>query len=84
MPRSLPLLSTVIIAMMTTAGHGFCMLSGITVTLIAMVCYAFVDDTSDVIQSASHVNQNGEAVETQMQKLQLIDGKEASEQQEAR
>jgi hypothetical protein len=59
-------ISTVIIAMMSTAGHGFNILSAMTKTLITMVCYAFVDDT-DVIQSACDVNQKGEAVVPLMQ-----------------
>jgi hypothetical protein len=52
--------------MMTTAGHGFHILSAISTTLITMVCYAFLNDT-DVIQSACDVNQKGEAVIPQMQ-----------------
>jgi hypothetical protein len=59
-------ISTVIIAMMSTAGHGFNLLSAMTKTLITMACYAFVDDT-DVIQSACDVNQKGEAVVPLMQ-----------------
>jgi hypothetical protein len=60
-------LSTVIIAMMMKAGHGFHMLSSITTTtLITMVCYALVGDTDD-IQSACDVNQHGEAIVPQMQ-----------------
>ena len=65
-PAIWAVISTVIIAMMATAGHGFHILSAITKTLITMVCYAFVDDT-DVIQSACDVNQKGEAVVPLMQ-----------------
>jgi hypothetical protein len=64
-PAIWAVISTVIIAMMTTAGHGFHMLWAIKVKLITMVCYAFVDDT-DVIQSACDVDQEGEAVVPQM------------------
>jgi hypothetical protein len=59
-------ISTVIIAMMSTAGHGFNLLSAMTKTLITMACYAFVNDT-DVIQSACDINQKGEAVVPLMQ-----------------
>jgi hypothetical protein len=65
-PAIWAVISTVIIAMMSTAGHGFHMLSAISTTLITMVCYAFVDDT-DVVQSACDVNQPGEEVVSQMQ-----------------
>jgi hypothetical protein len=49
-PAIWAVISTVIINMMTTAGHGFHILSAISTTLNTMVCYAFVDDT-DVIQA---------------------------------
>jgi hypothetical protein len=65
-PAIWAVISTVIIAMMATAGHGFHMLSAITTSLITMVCYAFVDDT-DVVQSACDVYQKGEDVVTLMQ-----------------
>ena len=47
-PAIWAVISTVIIAMMSTAGHGFHLLSAISATLITMVCYAFVDDTNVV------------------------------------
>lgn len=61
-------ISTVIIAMMMTAGLTFHVLSSVTTsTLITMmVCYTFVDDT-DVIQSACDVNQHNEEIVPQMQ-----------------
>jgi hypothetical protein len=66
-PAIWAVISTVIIAMMSTAGHGFHILSAITATLLTMVCYAFVDDT-DVVQSACNVEQPGEEVVPQMQR----------------
>jgi hypothetical protein len=66
-PAIWAVVSTVIINMMTTAGHGFHILSAISTTLITMVCYAFVDD-ADVIQATCDVNQNGEAVVPQIQR----------------
>jgi hypothetical protein len=66
-PAIWAVISTVIINMMTTAGHGFHILSAISTTLITMVCYAFVDDT-DVIQAACNVTQPGEEVVPQMQR----------------
>ena len=65
-PAIWAVISTVIIAMMTTAGHGFHLLSAVSNTLLTMVCYAFVDDT-DVVQSACNVHQAGEDVVPQLQ-----------------
>jgi hypothetical protein len=65
-PAIWAVISTVVISMMSTAGHGFHIISAITATLVTMVCYAFVDDT-DVVQSACNVIQPGEEVVPQMQ-----------------
>jgi hypothetical protein len=65
-PAIWAVISTVIIAMMTTEGHGFHLLTALSQTLISMVCYAFVDDTN-LIQSAENVNETGESVRTKMQ-----------------
>jgi hypothetical protein len=60
-PAIWTVVSTVIIAMMTTAGHGFQLLTALSSTLITLVCYAFIDDT-DLIQSGDDVNESGESV----------------------
>jgi hypothetical protein len=65
-PAIWAVISTVIIGMMSAAGHGFHILSAIRTTLITMICYAFVDDT-DVVQSACNATQKGEDVAPQMQ-----------------
>lgn len=64
-PAIWAVISTVIIAMMTTSGHGLHLLSAVTGTLITMVCYPFVDDT-DLIQSADDVKEAGGRVAEKM------------------
>ena len=44
--------------MMRVLGFGATFLTAISVTLVAFVCYAFVDDT-DVVHTAQDVNTSG-------------------------
>jgi hypothetical protein len=59
-------ISTVIINMMNTAGHGFHIVSALSGLLISFVCYAFVDDT-DVVHASSSPISSGEDVLAEMQ-----------------
>jgi hypothetical protein len=61
-------ISTVIISVMATQGHGFNILSALSATLVLFVCYAFVDDT-DIIHSASTTDTPGEEVIFEMQEV---------------
>ena len=65
-PAIWAVISTVIIAVMATHGHGFNILSAMSLSLVSFVCYAFVDDT-DVIHSASSTAVAGEEVIEEMQ-----------------
>jgi hypothetical protein len=60
-PAIWAVISTVIIAVMATHGHGFNIVSGLSGALVSFVCYAFVDDTN-VIQSAATAATPGEVV----------------------
>jgi hypothetical protein len=61
-------ISTVIISVMATQGHGFNILSVLSARLVSFVCYAFVDDT-DVNHSASNTDTPGEEVIFEMQEV---------------
>ncbi len=67
-PAIWAVISTVIIAVMATQGHGFNLLSALTSTLISFVCYAFVDDT-DLVHSARTTANSGEDVIAEMQEV---------------
>ncbi len=67
-PAGWAAVSTPIINMMRTAGYGFQMITALLVTLIAFVCYAFVDDT-DVVHTAKDVNTTGEEILKEMQEV---------------
>jgi hypothetical protein len=69
-PAGWAIISTPIINLMRAAGFGATFLTAISVTLVAFVCYAFVDDT-DVVHTAQDVNTTGEDILKQMQ--QVID-----------
>ena len=51
---------------MKTAMFGFTILTALTVTSVAFVCYAFVDDT-DVVHAAKDINTTGETILLEMQ-----------------
>ena len=65
-PAIWAVISTVMIAVMASHGHGFNILSALSLSLVSFVCYAFVDDT-DVVHSASSTSISGEQVITEMQ-----------------
>ena len=44
-PTAWAVISTVLINMMHTAGFGIQLCTGLSLTMIAFICYAFVDDT---------------------------------------
>jgi hypothetical protein len=61
-------ISAVIIQMLCTAGFGLSINSTISGTLMAIACFAFVDDT-DVIHSSDDVNTPGETIAAEMQDI---------------
>jgi hypothetical protein len=65
-PAIWAVISTVIINMMHTAGHGIHNISALSGLLNSFVCYAFVDDTNMVHASSSPLV-SGEDVLTDMQ-----------------
>jgi endonuclease/exonuclease/phosphatase family metal-dependent hydrolase len=65
-PAGWAIVSTPIINMMRVLGFGATFLTAISVTLVAFVCYAFVDDT-DVVHTAQDVNTSGIEILHQMQ-----------------
>ncbi len=65
-PAGWAIVSTPIINLMRAAGFGATFLTAISVSLVAFVCYAFVDDT-DVVHTAQDVNTTGEEIMRQMQ-----------------
>jgi hypothetical protein len=65
-PAIWAVISTVVITMMRTAGHGFHILSAISGSLISFVCYAFVDNT-DVVHASPSPESSGEDVLADMQ-----------------
>jgi hypothetical protein len=60
------IISTPIINLMRAAGFGATFLTAISVSLVAFVCYAFVDDT-DIVHTAPYVYMTGEELLRQMQ-----------------
>jgi hypothetical protein len=70
-PAIWAVISTVIIAMITTAGHGFQLLAAISNALLTMVCFAFVNDTV-LIQSANNVHETGKSVATKMKRFSRL------------
>jgi hypothetical protein len=65
-PAGWAVVSTPLINMMKTAMFGFTILTALTVTSVAFVCYAFVDDT-DVVHTAKDINTTGEEILKEMQ-----------------
>ena len=65
-PAIWAVISTVIINMMRTAGHGLHIVSALSCILISFVCYAFVDDT-DVVHASPSPLSTGEDVLADMQ-----------------
>lgn len=65
-PAGWAVVSTPIINMMRVAGFGATFFSAMSVTLIAFVCYAFVDDT-DVVHTAQDVFTTGKTIMVEMQ-----------------
>jgi hypothetical protein len=59
-------ISMVIIQMLYTAGFGLTLNSAVSGTLMAIACFAFVDDT-DVIHSKDDVNTTGKTIAAEMQ-----------------
>ena len=67
-PAGWAIVSTPIINMMRVLGYGATFLSAMSVVLIALVCYAFVDDT-DVVHTAQDVNTSGKTIMKEMQSV---------------
>jgi hypothetical protein len=65
-PAGWAIVSTPIINLMRAAGFGATFLTAISVSLVAFVCYAFVNDT-DVVHTAQDVYTTGEEIMRQMQ-----------------
>jgi hypothetical protein len=65
-PAIWAVMSTVIINMMRTAGHGLHIISALSSVLLSFVCYAFVDDT-DVVHALPSPLSTGEDVLADMQ-----------------
>jgi predicted nuclease with TOPRIM domain len=65
-PAILVAISAVIIQMLYTAGFGLTLNSAISGTLVAIACFAFVND-ADVIHSKDDVNTPGEIIAAKMQ-----------------
>ena len=65
-PAIWAVISTVIINMMRTAGHGLHIISALSCALLSIVCYAFVDDT-DVVHASPSPLSTGEDVLADMQ-----------------
>ena len=65
-PAGWAIVSTPIINLMRAAGFGATFLTAISVSLVAFVCYAFVDDT-DIVHTAQDVYTTGEDIMRQMQ-----------------
>jgi hypothetical protein len=64
-------ISAPIIQMLYTCGYGLTFTTALSGTLVAIACFAFVDDT-DVIHSRDDVNTPGEAVAAEMQSVMDI------------
>jgi hypothetical protein len=61
-------ISAPIIQMLYTAGFGLAFTTAISGTLVAIACFAFVDDTN-VIHSRADVNTPGKTIATEMQEV---------------
>jgi hypothetical protein len=62
------IINMLIINLMRATGFGATFPTAISVSLVAFVCYAFVDDT-DVVNTAQDIYTNGEEILKQMQNV---------------
>ena len=67
-PAIWAVISAVLIAMMHTHGHGVNIISALSMSLVSLACFAFVDDT-DVVHSARTSSTPGEEVIPEMQEV---------------
>jgi hypothetical protein len=67
-PAIWAVISAVLISMMHTHGHGVNILSALSMSLVSLACYAFVDDT-DVVLSARTIITPGEETVPEMQEV---------------
>ena len=67
-PTAWAVISTVLINMMRTAGFGIRLNTCLSLTALAFLCYAFVDDT-DLVHTGSSVNTTGQSIIQDMRRF---------------